>query len=80
MTMVSLILIQCAIQYLDAIKAREEHLLKAQTDPATKIRPDVKEILLDTYHTDEVSSWFISKVLKLDIYISNTKLHYLIII
>jgi len=65
---------------LDAIKAREEDLLKAQTDPATKIRPDVKEILLDTFHTDEVSSWFLSQVLKIDIYILNTKFHFLIII
>ena len=55
MTGVSLNIIQCAIQYLDAIKAREADILKAQTDPTTQIRPDVKQIMLDCFHTDEVS-------------------------
>ena len=44
------------------MKARDEDLLKAQTDPATKIRPDVQEILLDTFHTDEVSSCYLSQI------------------
>ena len=52
--------IQCAIQYLDAIKGREADILKAQTDPSIQIRPDVKQVMLDCFHTDEVSSYLLN--------------------
>ena len=40
------------------MKQREEEIEQAQTDPATKIRPCIKEVLKNTWHSDEVNSKF----------------------